>query len=312
MLQQFILLRIVLAQKSPPKLMQTFNPLLAPCFVGLPPTRFAKRSLPRLLFCFSNSSSGDEDAAEAAYTLIRTMTSSSTSIENTNTTTDGAPGVGSSDGASATTQVRVDAPTLMPTARDFLAALRTCANSGSWSLALDLLTQAKQAAATAAEQGGGTEGGNVRTSGVSGVEGVSTEAAAEETDTGSKEPFGMLMSELYHGAISACGRGGNTAGVLSLLSEMRQGGRSEEGGTGGGEVGLSIPGVSAGDVAKSAEEPGVGGVVDEAAERVAEATRAAMSAGMIPALSPVNSGKCCMGTGTGRGFCVIFARVRKR
>lgn len=188
---------------------------------------------------------------------------------------------------------------VVPEARDYLAALRACASSGEWQLALRLLTDVKLAAAAAAGGDAGDAGGNV--GGVSGV------------------ACSLLLPEHYQAAIAACGRGGNASGILALLSELRRGG----GGGGTGDVGeaggvVVVEGAGAregeggGDRATGLRSPALGGVdglgrrggeesvgggvvgmvgVDgdweREVERAAKATRAATAVGIIPALSPV-------------------------
>lgn len=162
----------------------------------------------------------------------------------------------------------------------------------------------------------------------------------------------LLIPEHYQAAIEACGRGGNTRGVLALLDELRLGDVGGSGSletaaqlgaaaefaaveaAGGAGVGVEA-GVGAGATARLRPSPELVSVIGATREKgveaeaetemkegegaaasvedardeaeAAEATRAAMAAGIVPSLSPVREagkwrvGECAENGSSGGG-----------
>lgn len=179
------------------------------------------------------------------------------------------------------------APLSPPSTRDYLAALRACAGgagatgcAGSPSLALRLLTDLKSSAVA--------------------------DAASPPSSDGITPPP-RLLPEHYCAAMTACGRGGDTQGVLDLLSELKQ----------AGEGGAAATGLRPSSSAAASGSPPLdgGGTSDreEEAARSAEATQTAAAAGMLPSLSPVRGLSAAPRGGGGhasRAFRTHYAFLR--
>lgn len=275
------------------------------------------------------SSAGDEGAAEAAYSLIRTMSSSK-----------GGPAAGEdAPEKDATKGDGDDCALSAPTARDYLSALRVCAagssnnqgnNSNNWSVALRLLTETKLAAATAqkksekltlkkmstslfADSTRSTEATTPAstttttttpaTGNVEALPEVGGQKTATESGSADNVPFGKLSEEHYHAAITACGRSGKTSCVVDLLSELRyrgkgKGGRGVKSGSGAGLQ----PSAFGGTVREES-----GGEEEDLRLADEEATKEAAAARVIPKLSTVSAF-----FGTGRGVRSYLRGVSSR
>lgn len=239
------------------------------------PARLTPRGVP--FFAAPSSSSScdschDQDgAAKTAFDLIQTMASASTS---------GAANTAATTNAGSDRLQR-------PDARDYLAALRACAGAGdgdcagSPSLALRLLTDLKVlvvAARAVDEAETGTP-----------LQSPMGQGSAFLRD--SDREVGRLLPEHYRAAMAACGRGGDTQGILDLLSELRQ--ASDVTQVTGPAAGLRLPPSEIATSDESAEGRGPkGGLLDDSGDgdeagRAGKATRAALAAGVVPPLSPV-------------------------
>ncbi|CAN0087365.1 unnamed protein product, partial [Scytosiphon promiscuus] len=224
----------------------------------------------------------DQDgAAKAAFDIIRTMTPFSTH------------GAADPTVGTARAEGRGQAPLGPPNARDYLAALRACAGDGDGcngnpALALRLLTDLKVCvvearAAAAAAEGKAAEGK---------VDAPQSLGSGASSD--SSREVGPLLPEHYCAAMGACGRGGDTQGILDLLSELRRAGDVEgttQIATAAAAAGLRLPPSKIGAPDESAdgqEREGLphDGRDGEDSKRAAEATRAALAAGVVPTLSP--------------------------